>query len=175
MLDLLETPADQRSAGAGGPPDRYFAELRAAGRRADAVDFLGQALPRLEAVAWAARTVRDKVPPGSGSEPRTRALRAALFWVQDPTDQRRRAAFEAAQACDPTGPEALAAYAAFFSGGSMSPPENPPVLPPKPACGRCAAGAVKLAALALDPTGAAMDAALDAGEAMAREGLQAGA
>lgn len=175
VLDQMQASEEGRGADAGAPPEAYFARLRAEGRRAEAADFLAQALPRLEAVAWAARTVRDVRPQGPASRPEARALRSALFFVQDPTEARRRAAYEAAQACPGAGPEALAAYAAFFSGGSMSPAEQTAVLPPRHVAGRCAAGAVKSAALPADKTGAALDAALDAGAALAREGLGAGA
>lgn len=171
VLDLVGGPVEERPT-AVGPPADYFAGLRTQGRRGEAVDFLAQALPRLEAVAWAARTVRDLAPPPSHSAQRTRALRAALFWVQDPTDARRRAAFEAAEACDPKGPEAMAAYAAFFSGGSIGPAETAPIPAPKQVSGHLAAGAVKAVVLK-DRTGAAFDRALDAGEALAREGIGA--
>lgn len=174
VLDLLNTPEDERGAEAPGPPEAYFAALRRDGRRADAADFLGQALPRFEAVAWAAQTVRDAAPQAPSSTPQARALRAALFWVQDPSETRRRAAFEAASACDPKGPEAMAAYAAFFSGGSMAPAELQAVPAPKHATGRLAAGAVKMATLTLDKDGAALDRALDAGATLAAEGLKAG-
>lgn len=171
VLDFVGGPAEDRPQ-ASGTPSAYFSDLRAQGRRSEAADFLAQALPRLEAVAWAARTVRDLAPPPASSPLRTRALRAALFWVQDPTEARRRAAFDAAEACDPKGAEAMAAYAAFFSGGSIGPADVPPIPAPKQVLGHMAAAAVKVAALK-DRTGAAFDRALDAGEALAREGIGA--
>ena len=58
----------------GQPPRAYFDALRAAGRDADAVEFLSQALPRWEAVAWAARSVRDLSSPGDEAD--ARALKA---------------------------------------------------------------------------------------------------
>ena len=175
VLNQMQAPDEGRGADSASPPETYFARLRAEGRRAEAADFLAQALPRLEAVAWAAQTVRDAKPQGPASRPESRALRSALFFVQDPTDARRRAAYEAARACPSAGPEAMAAYAAFFSGGSMSPAEQTAVLPPKHIAGKFAAGAVKCAALPVDRTGAALDAALDAGAALARDGLGAAA
>ena len=172
VLEMLGLPADEMPAEATLPPEQYYVGLRKAGRRSEAADFLAGALPRLEAVAWAARTVRDVHPPAPNTKPAARALRAALFYVQDPTDTRRRAAFEAAEACVPRGPEAMAAYAAFFSAGSLGPPGQQPVPAPKDASGRLAAAAVKSATFGVDRTGAALDRALDAGEQLAREGLR---
>lgn len=173
MLDFMQAPAAARTGDGAEPPEAYWASLRAGGRRQPAADFLAHALPRLEAVAWAARTVRDLQPEGSGAPAEGRALRAALFFVQDPTDARRRACFDAAQACTEAGPEVLAAYAAFFSGGSMAPPEQIAVQPPRYASARFAAGAVKSAAAPVRGDWSALDAALDAGAALARDGLDA--
>jgi hypothetical protein len=79
-------------------PSDYFSQLRAQARRAEAVKFLALALPRLEAVGWAARAVRDITAAGEEPKPsRVRALRSALLWVSDPRENRRRAAHEAAQ------------------------------------------------------------------------------
>ena len=173
ILEVLAVPPADR--GPGATPEAYFAGLRQEGKRLEAADFLAQALPRLEAVAWAAQTVRDIAPPAPTSSPQARALRAALFWLQDQSDTRRRAAYEAAQACEPSGPESMAALAVFLSGGSLAPAQYEPVQPPKHAAGLCAAGAVKMAALrteaTLDELWAALDRALDAGEAIARTGL----
>jgi hypothetical protein len=174
VLELLGAPA-AACAEAKGAPEAFLAKLRAEGDAQRAIDFLAHALPRLEAVAWAAFTTRDFVPQGPSSEPASRALRAALFWVQDPTDNRRRAALDAAEQCDPRGPEALSAYAAFYSGGSIAPAEMGPVPAPKEVTPRMVAGAVKLATLVRGRPPGAADKALDAGEALARTGLQAGA
>lgn len=173
ILDLLKTPAAARGRDTAGVPEVYFEALRTDGRQDEAVDFLGQALPRLEVVAWAARTVRDSHPQAPSSQPEARALRAALLFVQDPSEARRRAAYDAAQACDPAGPEALAALAAFFSGGSITPPECPPVPAPRLAAGRFAAAAVKTAVFGGENVREALDRSLDLGAELAREGLKA--
>lgn len=154
----------------GSPPHAYFHALRERGRREEAAAFMGQALPRLEAVAWAARAVRDlKGDPGAGAE--SAALRAALLWVQDPSESRRRRAFEAAAAADAGSAEALAAMAAFYSGGSVAPPQCPPLPAPREAAGRFASGAVMVAAAGASDPRAALDACLDQGEQLAARGL----
>ena len=161
-------------AEASQPPEAYFNSLVAAGRYAEAVKFLGQALPRLEAVGWAARVVRDIEPKDlDRARPEAKALRAALFWLSDPTESRRRAASDAAEGCDQTAPEVMAALAAFFSGGSISPPDCPPLPAPRDAAGRFAAGAVLLAAARRPDMEASLLAALNQGAVIAAEGLEA--
>lgn len=149
------------------PPQAFFEGLRAAGRLEDAAMFLALALPRYEAVMWAARMVRDAAPqPASRDE--ADALKAALLWVQDPTESRRRAAEVAAGRLSASSPQQFCALAAFYSGGSMAPENCAPVPPPKHVCGRFAAGAVLSAAAASADRKAAIRQALDAGEAIAR-------
>src|ERR1700722_18670772 len=99
VIDLLDWAPPTEEVGRT-PPELYFQELRRSKRVEDATFFLGMALPRHETVAWAARSVRDI---GEGRErPRadSDALKAALLWVQDPSEPRRRAAFDAAQLAD---------------------------------------------------------------------------
>src|ERR1700761_4149985 len=81
-------------------PETYFQELRRAKRVEDATFFLGMALPRHETVAWAARSVRDLSEDRERPRADSDALKAALLWVQDPSEPRRRAAFEAAKLAD---------------------------------------------------------------------------
>ena len=175
VLSVLGVPEEEAAADPSGSPQAYFDALRKAGRLTDAAAFLAQALPRLEAVTWAARSVRDV----GGSRPRkpaeAAALKAALLWVQDPTDARRRAAFDAAAAADGSSPEALAALSAFFSGGSIAPGPYEPIPAPRDAAGRFAAGAVIVAAAKSADMTAALEGCLQAGEVLATEGLQAGA
>lgn len=165
-------PADE--AAASGPPSAYFDYLRKNGRLFDAAKFLGQALPRLEAVAWAARSVRDLTPADADRDrPEARALRAALLWVGDPTESRRRAAYEAAEACESGDPEALAALAAFFSGGSIAPPDLQVLPAPRDAAGRFAAGAVMTIAVRQKDIDKTLSDLLDAGALIAAKGVDA--
>ncbi len=154
------------------PPAVYFNELREKGQLREASLFLGQALPRLEVVAWAARSVRDLTNGKARSPADQAALKAALLWIQDPVEARRRAAREAADNADAASPERYAAMAVFFSGGSVTPENCPPSPAPKEAAGRLAAGAVMLAAAATKDMREALARCLDAGEAIAREGLK---
>lgn len=148
------------------PPEAMFDRLREAGRDDDAAMFLGQALPRYEVVAWAAQTVRDLAPPDLSPQD-AEALGATLRWLTDPSDNRRRAAFDAAADASDTSPQRMCALAVFFSGGSLAPAELEPLLAPKDAAGKFAAGAVLTAATRSGRRQEGLRAALALGEALA--------
>jgi len=117
-------------------PAEYCQALIDRGALTDAVKFIGAALPRYESVVWATRVLRSNWVPG-----RTDPLVAmALQWIDDPSDARRRAIFSAANDADGAGE--LLAMAVYYSGGSISEPDLPAVLPPPMICGRFTAGAV---------------------------------
>jgi hypothetical protein len=163
---VLRWPA---SAADGALPEAAFDALRAEGRAVEAAFFLGQALPRYEAVAWAVQTVRELTDPDPASAA-GEALKAALLWLQDPTEPRRRTAFEAAQRMDDGSPSRLCALAVFFSGGSLAPENLQPAPPPKDVAGRFAASAVLAAAAASGRRDAALAQALAAGDRLASGG-----
>jgi hypothetical protein len=170
VTELLDWPADSDEI-ARSAPESYFRNLRSASRLESAVFFLGMALPRQETVAWAARAVRDLVEGLERPRADTEALRAALLWVQDPSEGRRRAAFDAAQSADISSPERLAAMAVFLSGGSLAPENVQPVPAPPDVAGRISAGAILVAAGRRPDRIAAINHALDAGDEIAQWGL----
>ncbi len=172
MARLLDWK-DDLGAEAAVAPELYFAHLRTGGRRAEAVFFIGQALPRHETVCWAARCVRDLGEGQAIGAPEREALKMTLLWAQDPSEARRRAAWEAAQLAADRSAERLAALAAFFSGGSLAPDDCPPVPTGPKASGRLAAGAVLVAAYRTTDWPGALDFALDRGAAIAERGLAA--
>jgi len=173
VIDLLGEAGVGLPAPDGQTPAAYFDQLRADARLAEAAKFLGQALPRLETVAWAARSVRDlSAPDSEASRANAPALRAALLWVGDPTENRRRAAHAAAEACDSASPERLAAMAAFFSGGSIAPPDCAVLPAPREAAGQFASGAVLSAAARTSDIPAALKKALDLGAEIASRGVE---
>jgi hypothetical protein len=159
------------------PPDvsarAQYEGLRAAGRRSAAVDYLGHALPRLEAIAWAARLVTDAAaadPP----PPRARhALDVALRWLEAPSEAHRRAAGDAAASLPRPVAERLLAAAIFYSGGSITAAGAAPVVPPDHVAARYAVGAISDIAYRSDDPAAALDRALALGERIAECGLAA--
>ena len=167
---ILGWPESERDADA---PEVFFDRLLRDGRTDDAALFLGQALPRFEAVAWAAQAVRD-LTAADIPEPDAEALKAALLWLQDPSETRRRAAFDAAAKAGGVSPQRLCAMAVFFSGGSMAPADREPLLPPKDTAGTFAAGAVLTAATRSPRRQESLRSALALGDALAsgREGVR---
>ena len=156
----------------GIDPRSFYQSLKDKGELDRAVRYLGHALPRFEAVAWAAHCVRS-VPRDQPHALDRQALDRTLQWLDEPTDDYRRAAQQAGQSASKGSPEGLLAMAAFMSGGSISPPDLPPVNPPQEVCGRIASAAVLIAAHRSKEPAAAIAAALEAGEAVAAKGAGA--
>jgi predicted component of type VI protein secretion system len=96
---------------------------------ADAARLLAHALPKREAVWWAAQSVRaafgDQLPPADRA-----ALAVAEEWVVEPTEANRRRAETAAERTKHETAAGWSAAAAFWSGGSIAPAGMPDV-PPK--------------------------------------------
>lgn len=149
--------------GDGVSPERFFQMLRDEGRSHDAALFLGQALPRYEAVLWAARTVASCRPTANVA-----VMAAVTAWLHDPSDSHRRMAYaEADGVPEPTAAK-LCALAVFMSGGSIALDGEPMLPAPKDATGKFAAAAVLTATADDDDPKAALARALDDGEKLAR-------
>jgi hypothetical protein len=131
-------------------PGQFLDALLAKDCHQDAVKFLAQALPKPEAVWWACQCARTAVgasPPTQVAE----ALTATEKWAADPTDENRRADMKAGEAASLQTPSGCAAMAAFLSGGSMGPPDVPPIPPAENLAGNAVTGAIMLAAVASEP------------------------
>lgn len=128
----------------------FLSALLTAELMTDAVGVMAQALPKREAVWWAclaARTLVDaQTPPGV-----VIAVEAAEAWVYQPSDETRRTAMDRAQATKFDHPGVWAAVGAFWSGGSMAPPNLPAVPPAEHLTGVAVAGAVNLSAVMRQP------------------------
>lgn len=156
----------------GIEPREHFAALRTRAAKSDAVSFLGHALQRFDALAWASRILEQEAAHVR-LRPRDRqALDFALRWVGEPTDDHRRAAFEAAEAAGENAPERMLANAVFFSGGSISLPDLPPIPPSPELAGKLAAVAVVMAAGRSDKGDEMLDRALDLGDKIAANGAR---
>ena len=119
-------------------------------RPVDAIGFLAHALPTREAVWWAWSCAREAAGE-SPSEAVQAALDATGCWISEPSEANRRAAYDKAQKADLGTPAGCAGAAAFFSGGSMGPPDQPEMPPGEYMAAKVIAGAVLLAAT-VDPT-----------------------
>ncbi len=116
----------------------------------EATRFLAHALPKREAVWWACLCARSVLPADAKPEVED-ILKIAETWVYKPTEENRRAAMASAEAVGFDAPASWAAVAAFWSGGSMAPPEAPPVAPGDELTGTAVSAAVMIAALQTEP------------------------
>jgi hypothetical protein len=117
---------------------------------ADAARFLAHALPKREAVWWACFCVEQMLWP-EPAPVAAAAVKAARSWVIDPNDENRRAAFPAAEGAKVGSPAGCAALAAFFSGGSLAPPNLPAVPPADHLTADMVASSLALAAVMKEP------------------------
>lgn len=144
-LDL--SPEATRAVTGASTAAEGLLRLEADGYSAEAVRLTAHALPKREAVWWAcmcAASVPDPALPAVDAF----ALSSAEAWVRQPADDGvRRKAWDAAQATGFKTPEAWAAVAAFWSGGSMAPVGQPVVPPADGLTGQAVGGAVMLAAV----------------------------
>ena len=140
----------QRFLVPGLTPQGYLSSLMQGRLHADAVRFMAFALPVREGVWWAcmvSHSLATKALPPVHEH----CLERAAAWVHDPSDTVRRSCMSAAEAADLKGAAAFAALGAFWSGGSMAPPEMPEALP-DPRLAPIAVGAsVLLAITSADP------------------------
>ncbi|MBP2298717.1 DUF6931 family protein [Azospirillum picis] len=146
-LDL--SPEAKALLSPGLPTAAFLKALIDAELYVDAIRLLGMALPRREAVWWGCLAARGALPadaPPADAD----ALAAAEAWVFRPSEENRRAAFAPAQAANFETACAYAAMGAFWSGGSLAPPDAAVVVPPGDGLtGTAAAAAVLMAAAAV--------------------------
>jgi hypothetical protein len=166
VLELIGREADDIAADSNAAlaPDKYCQALIACGEIDKAVEFLAHSLPRYEVVVWAAQVLR-RLTPGQDD-----MLSAVLRWIDDPNDADRRAVYERASLLKSGSARAYLGLAVFFSGGSVSAPDMPAVLPPPALCGKCAYGAVITAAYDEKAADTILRDALRIGESIASGG-----
>jgi hypothetical protein len=134
----------------GLTPRQFLDLLTAKEQFVDAVRLLAHALPRREAAWWAclcARAVAGPKPPAEAAA----AVAAAEKWVSDPSEDNRRAAWAAAEKAGLGTPAGCSAAAAFWSGGSLGPPDVPAIPPGEFLTAHVAGCAVLLAAVQTEP------------------------
>jgi hypothetical protein len=116
----------------------------------DAVRFIAHALPKREAVWWgwvcARRAAGENPPPKIKA-----ALDATEKWIAQPNEDNRRSAMAAAQKAELGTAAGCAGLAAFFSTGSLAPPDAPVVPPGEFLAAKAVSGAVIFAAVASEP------------------------
>lgn len=154
-------------------PEDHFKALRQAGDQQIALRFLGAALPRYEAVAWAAAELAGRADGAAIGPLERQALDRVMRWVDEPVDEYRLAASEAAERARNGSAEQMLAQAVFLSGGSIAPPDLAAVNPPHHACGEMATAALLIASFREKDPDQALAAMLDSGDRVAARGLEA--
>ena len=131
-------------------PLDFVATLMAKALYPDAVRFVAHALPKREAVWWGWVCARRAA--GDNPLPKIKAsLEATEKWIAQPSEDNRRIAMAAAQKAELGTAAGCAGLAAFFSGGSLAPPEAPVVPPGEFLSAKAVSGAVIFAAVAKEP------------------------
>ena len=143
-----------RSDDVRGGPREFLSILSKREMFPEAIRFLAFSLPRRECDWWAWVCAR-KASGADPAPPVKAALEATERWIVQPTDDHRRAAMESAQAADVGTPAGCAALAAFFTGGSLAPPNVPAVPPGEFMTAKAVTGSVLLSAVITEPEHAA--------------------
>ncbi len=94
----------------------------------DALRLRAYLLPKRDAVWWGCLCIRDELDEPLGQDQVT-ALDAAVEWVTDPIEARRRECEDASNLADSRGPGGLLAISAFWADGSIGPASAPRVAP----------------------------------------------
>jgi hypothetical protein len=119
---------------------------------ADAVAFLVRVLTKPEAIWWGCLCAWDAARPNPSPAVQA-ALQAALRWLQEPSEEHRRAAEQAAGKIGAHTAAGAVAHAVAFATGSMSLPGLPEVPPPEDLTAKTIAGAVDICAAELAAAG----------------------
>lgn len=121
------------------------------GEFANAVRVQAHLLPKRHCIWWGILSVEEAC--GDGLKFMDAAARdSARTWVEDPSELHRRQCDAAAGKTKLDGPGSWLAMAAFWSGGSLMPPEMNPVPPDERLTGQAVTNSLMIAAVAGDPT-----------------------
>ena len=131
-------------------PSEFVEALVASEQFLAGIEFMAHALPAREAIWWGCLCLQYACGNELSASEKA-AGKAAVRWVLQPIEGNRAAAKAPAEAAGPASPAGALAMAANQTGGSLAPPNLPP-LPPRPfAPARAVANAVKFASLKGDP------------------------
>ena len=136
---------------AGGPPPLVYLEMLLDGKLfRDAFLFVAGWLPLKEAVWWGCVCAWHVERPAP-SPAVAATYQAVIRWLNEPTEERRREVEAAMKAAPPRALGTTVAQAVFYSGGSISQPDLPEVLPPPALSRQLLADTVFLAVRLTEP------------------------
>lgn len=148
-LQMAEEHQQLAGQVASGP--EFVALLAEKGHFPQAVRVQSHLLPRRLAVWWGLVCLRELAgAPLSNAEENARA--AAEEWTVDPSESRRRRCEALAAKTKYDGPGSWLAMAAFWSGGSIVPPEVGDVPPDEKLTGQAVTSSLMIAAVMHEPT-----------------------
>lgn len=131
--------------------DAYFARLVELERLEEAIRFIAICLDPRQVTWWGCLCVWESLKTAKQPiDQATVAVDAAVAWVLDPKEAARQALKPIADRLPPSTPAGALAMATFWSGGNISLPDCPEVLPPGDACHKLVACAVVMATAAAD-------------------------
>jgi len=136
----------------GQTPKTFFDSLVQQRLYPDAVGFLARLLTRQEVIWWGCLCAWDTARPNPSPAAQF-ALQAALRWLQEPSEEHRRGAEQAARKVGVQTPAGAVAQAVAFAEGSLSPAGCPEVAPPEDLTALTIAGAVRCCAAELIAAG----------------------
>lgn len=131
----------------GGNVRSCVDELLELGLAADALTVVAGTLPKRYVVAWACECLKGALATLPAATNVDRAgLALAQQWLTDPTEEKRRAALDFAEAGQFSSPGAWIAASAGWSDGSLLPRGYDPIPPPDHLPAEAAVAALRLAA-----------------------------
>jgi hypothetical protein len=131
-------------------PNQYLRVLDLNQLFVDGVRFAAYGLPSREAIWWGSLCVWSVCRPNPPEEIAA-ALSCVVAWVQEPSDENRRAAERVIEVAGPDTPAGGLAAAVFYSGANIAPPDQPEVKPKPFLWSKLLAGAVAAAAKSVPP------------------------
>lgn len=135
----------------GMGPRELLEVLLASKQYTSGIDFMAHALPAREAIWWGCLCIQHACGDNLSPTDKTACI-AAVQWVMRPNEQNRAAAKAPAQAAKAPSPAGSLAMAVSLTGGSLGPPNAPPVPPPPFAWSGYVAAAIKFAAIKVEPS-----------------------
>lgn len=127
LARLDDLPEEIVAAHASGQTPKALVDaLIATGAMNPALQFLTHALPKREAV-WALATAIETLAGSTLGPADLAGVAAAKAWAGDPSEENRRLAETQSKLLKRKSPAGYAAQAAFWSDGSMAPPDAEPV------------------------------------------------
>ncbi|OYP35814.1 FHA domain-containing protein [Rhodopirellula sp. MGV] len=121
----------------------YASRLVESGLFFDAIKVFAHCLPKRQAVQWAHQAISSQ-PSETRTPEDQQALVATQQWLDDPSEDNRRAAMGLAEKLNYDTPSAYVAASAAWSEGSMVPAQLDPVAPHPQLCAKMAAGAIQI-------------------------------